>query len=657
MFFVNLKTDVVFKRFLLQEQDDLLHWQYVQKKESYLVKLPVDFDLITIFLFMSDKEEFVLNLELIYNNSNCEENFSEALRTVRNLLWNDLFHNSSDFYLCNIHFQDQHLREALYWITTIWVGYDLKCSEIAVENGKPHISMLNMEKDLMPFVISLFCFCLSLYFVWIFVLLDIHEKQITESFDYKKDDRPYGVKRTILKFFYKECTGTSNSEPSEKSLRRLICLTCVILCVGGAYRTFARYLLNLHIYKSYSEVIKPSESMFSFMGSDGTIFALDFIYATFFPLFFVCFGHGLYIEFMDPATVFFCSTCKTKKEAYESFGDTDSNNTRFSDTNSNDTRITDTNSNNARFSNSFVELGHKFVTCEYKKKEDNIRCSSFCVAFVTTIVRMVCCFFPILPFCYPNHVCKDSSCTFSYASVFCLRHVLTKIILYFVCFRPIISTCTFLIRSFTYFVFVALFLRIHLMRFAIIIVSTLIYCTKYLTEIVNSYAAILSFIFERCTCNDTIKETKFDEICGKLTFMHKKIYFILVKILIVFMYLIITIGTFTKNREALIGTDVQSIVGILVVIISPYAASLFLKSGNGDYLSDQDKTEIDTAYAIVFGVNTIQSDENVVNTTDVRTQNGPSTAVVETHSGDPLNSALKNVTTIYTYSPISASRL
>lgn len=139
MFFVNLKTDVVFKRFLSQEQDDLLHWQYVQKKESYLVQLPVDFDLITYFILTNDNEEFVLNLELIYNNTNCEENFTEAIRTVRSLLWNDLFHNSSNFYLCNRHFHDQHLREALYWITTIWVGYDLKCSEIAVENGKPHI--------------------------------------------------------------------------------------------------------------------------------------------------------------------------------------------------------------------------------------------------------------------------------------------------------------------------------------------------------------------------------------------------------------------------------------------------------------------------------------------------------------------------------------
>lgn len=629
MFFVNLKTDVVFKRFLSQEQDDLLHWQYVQKKESYLVQLPVDFDMITYFLFTNDNEEFVLNLELIYNNSNCEENFSEALRTVKSLLWNDLFHNSSDFYLCNRHFQHQHVREALYWITTIWVGYDLKCSEIAVENGKPHISMLNMEKDLMPFAISLFCFCLSLHFVWIFVALDIHETKKPESFDYKKDDRPYGVKRIVSKILYKECC-VSNSIPSVTPVRRLISLTCVILCLFGAYRTVARYLLNANIYKSYSEVIKPSESMFSFWGSDGSIFAFDFIYATFFPFFFVYFGHDLYFEFLNNK--------KSLNEDYEEISGE---------------RTDSSVSSNTRFSDSFVEPKlyqslYFFVTCKCKQEDNN--CCSSPLAFVTTIVRMVCCFFPILPFCCnPNHVCKDSSCTFSYARFFCWRHVVKKILLYFLCFRPIISTCTFLIRSFTYFVFVGLFLRIHLMRFAIIIVSTLIYLTKYATEIVNSYSAILSFLFEKenISCNDSLAEKIFDEVCGKLTFMHKKIYSVFVKTLVVCMYLIITIGTFTKTREALVGTDVQSIVGILVVIISPYAASLFLKSGNGDYLSDQDKTEIDSAY------DTIINDENIENTpgtSDAGTQNEPSTtqgdtfplSVVVTHSGDPLNFALNN---------------
>lgn len=136
------------------------------------------------------------------------------------------------------------------------------------------------------------------------------------------------------------------------------------------------------------------------------------------------------------------------------------------------------------------------------------------------------------------------------------------------------------------------------MRFAIIIVSTLIYLTKYAAEIVNSYSAILSFIFEKenISCHDTFEENKFDDICRQLTFMYKKIYFVFVKTLVVCMYLIITIGTFTKTREALLGTDVQSIVGILVVIISPYAASLFLKSGSGDYLSDKDKAEINSTY-------------------------------------------------------------
>lgn len=356
----------------------------------------------------------------------------------------------------------------------------------------------------------------------------------------------------------------------------------------------------------------------------------------FFSLFFVYFGHDLYNEFIKPSDVSFCSTSKSKKEGYQNFTDNDSSNTTFSD--------------------SFAELGHiicqrlcSFVTCDYNS------CSSFCDAFFTTIGRVVCCFFPILAFCCnPNQVCEYSSYLFTFD--FCFLHVVTKILLYFLFFRPIISTCTFLIRSFTYFVFVALFLRIHLLRFAIIIVSTLIYLSKYTTEIVNSYSAILSFIFEKenISCNDTYKEKAFDDICGQLTFMHKKIYFVFVKTLVVCMYLIITIGTFTINREALLGTDVQSIVGILVVIISPYAASLFLKSGNGDYLSDKDKTEINDAYDKVCLKNNSLSDDNTQITSDVRTQHQPATAhgepfqsfiVVETPSCDTLHTAKNNETT------------
>lgn len=46
LFYIHLEIDR-FQNLLEEYKDDLLHWQYVFKKEKFLIQLPVDFDLLT----------------------------------------------------------------------------------------------------------------------------------------------------------------------------------------------------------------------------------------------------------------------------------------------------------------------------------------------------------------------------------------------------------------------------------------------------------------------------------------------------------------------------------------------------------------------------------------------------------------------------------
>lgn len=60
---------------------------------------------------------------------------------------------------------------------------------------------------------------------------------------------------------------------------------------------------------------------------------------------------------------------------------------------------------------------------------------------------------------------------------------------------------------------------------------------------------------------------------------------------IVFMYIFITIETLITYPKSLDGSF-QDIVGFLLLIIGPYAISLFFKANQENFLSDENKREI-----------------------------------------------------------------
>lgn len=194
---------------------------------------------------------------------------------------------------------------------------------------------------------------------------------------------------------------------------------------------------------------------------------------------------------------------------------------------------------------------------------------------------------------------------------------------YMMYLRPIISTFTFLFRSFTYFVFVALPMRAHILRYTMLIVTTITYFAKYIHEIVNMNADILNHLFT-CGCEGEtqnsngstqfIDEELFDYVYKRLMFVRKKLYFMFLKMIVVFMYLFITIETFITNKSSLTGSSFKDILEFLLIIIGPYAISLFLKVNKEDFLTEENKTEIKNEYTYFM------SDKKVDNETKEKTQ-------------------------------------
>lgn len=174
LYYINIDDDdnvVSNLNFSKEKADNILHWQYVLKDEKYLVQLPVDIDLITFFLLSADREEIVLDLKL-HGNLKCNATLTdlEVEQSVRRLLWNELFRNNSNYYLCNRWYEKKPFREFQYVITTIWVGYDLNCTNWHSEEP------FTLQKDSLPLVTPMVCFFLSFHFVWIFIVLDINRK-------------------------------------------------------------------------------------------------------------------------------------------------------------------------------------------------------------------------------------------------------------------------------------------------------------------------------------------------------------------------------------------------------------------------------------------------------------------------------------------------
>lgn len=681
LFYINLTiNDINYLHLNETEQDQLIHWQYVRKSEKFLVQLPVDFDLLTYNLLVFDKEETVLNIKVDYNHSTCTPKFNDQVESIRLLLWNELFDHNTTYYLCNRNFTESTERKVLYYITTIWVGYDLSCSKVSTDGS---IEKTSLKKDHLPLVSPFFCYFLSLQFVWIFALLDLKNNSDSESPDtesdinetkiaicpkstqidqkpsYREKDRPYGIKRFLDKIIYSTCTCTTFDCDCiygffNQPVIRLLCLLYLtILFPFGLYRTLGRQRILGYIYNNYGTVVRPSEPIFEPITNDSCELKWDIVYATVFPFIYIILGYISYKIFLT----FHIKTCCCFPEI-----DGDEKVIRKSK------GVID------RFAFWYYQLC--MIFSKEGCKPDRLKCvccaascctnCCICRYFVWLcmfISSFIFCLFPIIPFSFCTHInyCPVDRCCDGknkgiqykieykrhddenelinndnfegsigfieikssdiesgraedntkngYCTCTCIvwwsSQVICIPLTYMLYLRPIISTFTFLFRSFTYFVFVALPMRAHILRYTTLIVTTITYFAKYFHEIVNMNADILNYLFT-CSCegetqnsngsSQVIDEELFDYVYKRLMFVRKKLYFMFLKMIVVFMYLFITIETFITNKSSLTGSSFKDMLEFLLIIIGPYAISLFLKVNKEDFLTEENKTEIKNEY-------------------------------------------------------------
>lgn len=702
LFYVNLNIKG-FHSSLNNVSDDILHWQYVLKDEKFLVQLPVDFDLLTYGLLIHDHEETILKVHLTYNKSNClEQDDSSKIQIIRLLLWKELFHNDTKHYLCNRDFENQPTRNFVYYLTTVWVGEDLDCMGMSSDY---ELYKIPAKKDHLPLVTPVFCYILSLQFVWIFVLLDVKsnpnenfqetvdatntetspvasqsdETKVKKTFSgeknddtedhqtvqtdtvtktkreefqtdevhndnkwrsllyfalcpkhsqtcnnpvYTKHDRPYGLKRLVQKLlFYGKCCCHRCCLHSPM-MRLLFFMWSFILIPVGLYRTVGRYYILRITYEDYINVFRPSESfiflLYKFKPSisECSLVSLDAFYATVFPFVYIFLGQCLHI-------IFSSNDMQTCIDNLKDNNLLNVNNNTISDT----------------FTFQYSRCWRKLNKIKCSKKccklcrEDCKNCCSWCENIFTCLFSFISALFPIVPFvCFSEKYIKKCCCTCSSCCSTCCKkccectfvcfmrfigNVIAVALMYIVCLRPIFSTFTFLLRSFTHFFFVALPNRIAVLRYVLIIVTTVSYFVKYVHELINMNAEILNYILklkEKSSpqSNNTddsdgdvikmdcvhIDEKMFDDIYNKLTFVKKRFYFLYLKMIVVLMYLIITTETFITNKTALTGPNFQQILEFSLIIIGPYAISFFLKANKDDFLTEENKRDIKRAFML-----------------------------------------------------------
>lgn len=616
LFYINLSTENALHSFTREKRDNLLHWKYVLKREKFLLNLPVDFDSIT-FNLLSWKEEKFLGIKMYYNDTSCSENFDFAIKSLRLSLWNELFDNDTSYYLCNTFFEDVDGRSVLYAITTIWIGYDLTCKTADINNS---FEEFKAQKDHLPLIGPICCFFLSLQFVWIFVILDIshqnhynkrqNEKSVHKDKNYcihfyTRNERPYGLKQIVVKmlllrkqqtenhFFPKLCLKCHRNN-FNKSKDRLVLFLLGLHCCISIVRIVPRYCLSKKFNEDYFNIVRPNEWLIYliFSGSSPSwVVFFDCLYAVGFPITFICIGSKLYEAYLSRDS--FCPSCLTTNREKDIL-------------------------------NEIKDLGDAFVfpwylLCANCNSTSNGDCS--CRKASMTILSFIICLCPIIPYTCNSYTAFE--CIHSrYKNMNTLSKIIcicsSFLISYLLCLRPIISSFTFVFRSFTSFVFVVLPIRAHIFRITLLIVTIVVYILKYISEIINMNAEILNYIFEieeseraeqtEVLTENTqkepkhkfkvhyIKEEMFDFIYKRLFFVNKRLYFALFKILVVFMFFLIVLETFIDNKSSITGTNFSYIMELIIILIGPYAISLFLKGNEDNFLSNENKEEIEKLY-------------------------------------------------------------
>lgn len=190
-----------------KQQNQFLEWQWAPTENFWYLGLPIDLDYSSFHLTYVGESRIRLDIKTL--NADCCFINEVGIEQIRNILWSDVFSNKSESLLCNRYFQKQEWKKTFFYITTVWIGYDLFCKAPDVDKAYSE-----KTKASATLLIPMICFYISLYYPLVNKIIESktmrnHLKRIKQNLsdgmeftDYVEGDSPFGYRRMVLKYFF-----------------------------------------------------------------------------------------------------------------------------------------------------------------------------------------------------------------------------------------------------------------------------------------------------------------------------------------------------------------------------------------------------------------------------------------------------------------------
>lgn len=252
-----------------KKQNQFLEWQWTLTKNFWYLRLPIDLDYTSFHISYVGESRIRLEIETL--NSDCCVINKKLIDQIRNRLWSDVLLNKSESLLCNRYFEDQTWKNVFYFLTTVWVGYDLFCKAPDVDNAYSE-----KTKAYATLLIPIICFCISLYFPLVNKIVESrhirrHLNHIKRNLshgmkfnDYLEGDSPFGYRRLVLKLFFLSKLTGSKGISKFLPMSRLNCVYSFLFLIYLLLPMVLEIIYDEEELKDFNTIYKLGLPVFSF---------------------------------------------------------------------------------------------------------------------------------------------------------------------------------------------------------------------------------------------------------------------------------------------------------------------------------------------------------------------------------------------------------
>lgn len=661
-----------------RDESGVFMWSLVTNTWSFLLTYPVDLHVVTFGTIRGSSEDIYESITL-KNPDSCFMYYSYAVDDMKNLIQEKIVRNYSyndNIKICHRNFQNQETKVVWYQFTRIWDGYLYECYNASCIGKK-----CGAKTEHMSAITNVVYILSSVGFLFYPLIFAIVKRDKTTDPKWinkyqRTGDTPFGLHRLKMRYFFVSPIRDSNVVSKTYIPEcRLILLLLIALVTAYIARPILTYDYFGQKLRLYPDLFVPRDkfrelylfflyciNVEPFSTKEIILFAFIAVVLSFF----------LY--------VFHVISIKTCCEEDDFVIVVDPTNPFWKEDNSWRISVSDFTVEGSKKAGGIAEMFYKrmalaftapfwqFIIAKSLALDDNI-CRCCPIKCINTILRIFCriglfvvmifnlvfnlitCFVPVIwllvgtfiKICFqgsknmtrmnlkhndsndtkttppelsdrPNGCCRKNVCCY-------IGWYLFLLVAGFVFLEDlIIRSLSFMIKIFTYFLFVAIpSFPTSQLRVVLIVVSALTYLGKYIKGFLTAYEKLLSIIFEaedsllkenidenegeddnkQDTPQDTpdkvefIPVEEFDYICTNTFPVALQVVSLLVKICITGMFLYTAVialqnnGNFATTRR----TNFVEILSLIFIVLSPTVAEIALTVSLEDKIEMQ-KTEI-----------------------------------------------------------------